>query len=302
MKTFTEFKPDITENIINFLPSTYAEAELRIDTVNKSNGYTYEALVVSRADDDGIIPMLNLTEAYEQYQNGEQLERILTRLADVRVNAPKPSIDREAILYFDKVADRILPRVVNADYMADYLEQKPHIKVEDIAIIFNVIIEESVSGIASAVVTEDLLDVWGVTIEEVQERAIENLASVKPVFTNIFDILTGRNEERSIEALTPEDDMFPMYVLTNKNKTFGASLIFNESLMERITDKLGDVIIIPSSVNEVIIIPKAEAIERGLEDLSEMVQSINESDVEPEERLSNSIYGYDRKSKEIYII
>ena len=45
---FTEFKNYAKENIINYLTPDYEGAEMNIRTVNKSNGYSYEALSISK--------------------------------------------------------------------------------------------------------------------------------------------------------------------------------------------------------------------------------------------------------------
>lgn len=66
------------------------------------------------------------------------------------------------------------------------------------------------------------------------------------------------------------------------------------------SDKLGtDLYVLPSSVHEVIVI-STQAGEP--DDLQEMVQEINNSEVAPEERLSDSVYKFDSKVKELSIV
>lgn len=54
-----------------------------------------------------------------------------------------------------------------------------------------------------------------------------------------------------IEGISPDDYSMPFYVLSNAQKTKGAVMVMDSKTMGQITDKLGDVYVIPSSVDEV---------------------------------------------------
>ena len=55
-----------------------------------------------------------------------------------------------------------------------------------------------------------------------------------------------------------------------------------------------DLYILPSSIHEVLAV---SAEDRDLEDLEEMVRSVNQTDVSPEEVLSDNVYKYDAESR-----
>ena len=81
-----------------------------------------------------------------------------------------------------------------------------------------------------------------------------------------------------------------MLVLTNEKCFFGASVIAYPGVLEKAAELLGgDVMILPSSVHEVIAIPAEGADPKALR---EMVKSINEAIVSPEDRLTDSVYRY----------
>lgn len=87
-------------------------------------------------------------------------------------------------------------------------------------------------------------------------------------------------------------DEIPMYVLTNTAMNFGAGLILNKSILRHILDTLNeDIYILPSSVHELIVIPSSMADDAQF--LTDMVYSINQSQVEPKDRLSNDVYRVD---------
>ena len=82
-----------------------------------------------------------------------------------------------------------------------------------------------------------------------------------------------------------------MYVLTNKYKLWGAAAFLYPGVLKATAKRFGkDLIILPSSVHEIILIPQDDLEEFG--DLSEIVKNINDHDVLPEEVLSDSVYRY----------
>ena len=90
-----------------------------------------------------------------------------------------------------------------------------------------------------------------------------------------------------------------MYVLSNEDKLNGAAVLLNDKVMDDITEKLGqDYFILPSSVHEVLIVPKNDQMD--LKTLESMVQDVNATQVAPEERLSDHVYAYDAKEHELF--
>lgn len=89
----------------------------------------------------------------------------------------------------------------------------------------------------------------------------------------------------------PEEDAVPtMYVITNGDACYGASAVLD---VEAIRDffrpkKIDKVIVLPSSVHEMLLVPAAIAPE--MEALEAMVKEINATQVAPEERLTDRAY------------
>lgn len=91
-----------------------------------------------------------------------------------------------------------------------------------------------------------------------------------------------------------------MYVASNQKHRFGAVCMFDSSLLQQMAYSKGcDLNIYPSCIDELIIIP----VKDGNEDCmsTEDVWEINMCNVPKEERLSNSIYRYDRVTQEVSI-
>lgn len=81
-----------------------------------------------------------------------------------------------------------------------------------------------------------------------------------------------------------------IYIMTTKDKYYGAAAISNKKLLREFAEKYhtDKIVMIPSSVHEVLLLP--DATDYDLDELSNLVQDVNDSNVEPKERLSNHAY------------
>jgi len=301
--TYDEFKKAVMSNMKDYLTEEYQDFNMRFQTINKSSGYSYEALMVEPQDRHmSVVPALNITEAYEQLQDGMSFEAVMNKLADVRMHATIPEFNKDDMFKFDKISDRIFPRLINTEANMEYLADKPHKEIEDLSIIYAVRISENESGFADAVITNDLANAWGVDTQEIHSKAMDNIAERPPLFQNIEELLFGEKEaqKQEIEDIDPDNYRAPFFVLTNQQKTKGAVMAINPKIMDRITAKLGDVYVIPSSVDETLIIPKSVVDDPDF--LRNMVREVNASEVKPEDQLSNNVYEYDAQSHTLRIV
>lgn len=128
------------------------------------------------------------------------------------------------------------------------------------------------------------------TMEEVLEELIQSVAVAK-----------GNKEiEKEIiaDSVRHNECTFPMYVLTNQLGVNGAAVMLYPGVLKSAAEKIGgDLIILPSSIHEVILLKWNEEI--YLERAAEVVRLINREDVLPEDVLSDSVYVYRQDSGKI---
>ena len=87
----------------------------------------------------------------------------------------------------------------------------------------------------------------------------------------------------------------PMYIMTNRQEVNGASvLLYDDVLQTFALKKKTDFYIMPSSIHEVILIPKSKS--PDLKDLNEMINEVNETQVQEEEVLSDHAYYYEKNT------
>lgn len=99
-----------------------------------------------------------------------------------------------------------------------------------------------------------------------------------------------------IVSILPDGEM---KVLTNTEKFYGAAaIIYGKDKIRDLAEKEGsDIVIIPSSVHECILLPYDESM--PFEFLNAMVNEVNASEVKEEEILSDHVYMYDRQTDRI---
>ena len=297
---YKEFRQKVFDNIKDHLSEEYQDYDMRFQDIRKGGGNQYEALMIGpREGKMSVTPALNLTNAFKDYERGTPFDEILDKLADIRMHAALPNFNKEDIFDYDKIKDRIIPRLINTAANEEYLADKPHKDMEDLSIVYAVRVSEDEQGFADAVITKDLANMWGVSVQDLHEKAMDNIAERPPVFQNIESVLFGKKENLEIEDVEPEEYNVPYFILTNQQKTKGAVMAVNPKTMDRITAKLGEVYVIPSSVDETLIVPKRYV--DDLEGLQKMVRDINASEVRPEDQLSNNIYEYDPKTHSLKI-
>jgi hypothetical protein len=141
---------------------------------------------------------------------------------------------------------------------------------------------------------------WRITKDELYKLAKRNtLKLLPPVIKTmneiVGDLLKDEFEEQYDDRIF--DDLFEidserpvLYVLSNAKKINGAGcILYDNCLKDFAMSHNSDVIILPSSVHEVILVPNRG---ENYMELREMVCQINESEVPEEEVLSDRIYRY----------
>ena len=244
-----------------------------------------------RNEDSNIAPNIYLENFFAQYQDGEDLGDILQHIADIRVNHEmEQGFDVSKITDFDQVKDHIICKLVNAEMNADYLADKPHTLVEDLAVVYAVDLGGGEGGRMSAPITNNLME---------QESQIEFKTMRDVLVDMMFPDGIQEGDPRAF-MLPPEEENPSMYVLSNADKLNGAAALLDAKTMEDISEKLGgDFVVLPSSIHETIVLPLNEDMDRHT--LEAMVQDVNAGQVAPEERLSDHVYMYDSQAKELVL-
>ena len=271
---------------------------ITINHVIKNNGCEMDGLVIMEKGKD-IAPTIYLDSFYELYTNGENIKNIIRKIEVIyEQNKNNVTFDVNILKHFDTIKDKIVYKVVNYRSNDKLLEQVPHKRILDLAVVFYCLLDNEYGRSATALIYNNNLKNWNVTIDDVYKAALKNtpdllhskISSMAALFEKCGVNVDG--EEVDLKDYVPSD----MYVLTNESKLNGAACILYENVLYDFAQKLGaDLYILPSSVHEVILLPKLSMFEK--DELVNMVKEVNTEGVAADEVLSDHVYEYNRTER-----
>lgn len=271
---------------------------ITINHVIKNNGCEMDGLVIMEKGKD-IAPTIYLDSFYELYTNSENIKNIIRQIEVIyEQNKNNVTFDVNILKHFDTIKDKIVYKVVNYRSNEKLLEQVPHKRILDLAVVFYCLLDNEYGRSATALIYNNNLKNWNVTIDDVYKAALKNtpdllhskISSMAALFEKCGVNVDG--EEVDLKDYVPSD----MYVLTNESKLNGAACILYENVLYDFAQKLGaDLYILPSSVHEVILLPKLSMFEK--DELVNMVKEVNTEGVAADEVLSDHVYEYNRTER-----
>lgn len=309
---YTEFKDYVREHILENLPEKYADSNIQIEQIVKNNDCFLDGLQIGE-NGSNITPVISLNDYFKEYEHGRSMESILQAIAEIRMDYHIPKgFDSSIVTDWEKVKDKIICKLVNTEKNEKFLKNKPFTQIEDLAVIYLIILEEREASSFTVTIHNNLLDGYGIDKETLHQTALSNMEYLMPaVFSTLQDVVKEllipdiakqfEVEEELIrgffESMMPESGV-TMYCLTNKARVNGAACILNTKVQEKIARQLGgDFYVIPSSIHETLIVPKTTGTD--FRELEEMVQEVNVMHVSVEERLSDYMYEYNTAKHEL---
>ena len=192
-----------------------------------------------------------------------------------------------------KIAKKSLfVKLVNTERNESLVEQSISKEFLDLSAVVRVVLKMDKEGMASMTLSKRDAEILGMTEEEIYAAALANtLRLFPPKLMNL-----GRYVEMSIGAkLLFVEDEVTTYILTNQKEVDGAIYFMSPEVVGAIAEALeDDLYILPSSVNEVLLV-RASEVKDGVDGLKAMVRDVNETIVAEKEILSYSVYHYDKE-------
>ncbi|MCQ4635764.1 DUF5688 family protein [Anaerovorax odorimutans] len=273
MMNYELFKKVIAERIKEFLPPGFMNYRVEISTVRKIN-QEKDTLIVrpENTGDIAAMPNIYLDEMYSLFQECEDLDRVLCKIAAMIIHYTARFSTEELDLDLSKRKDSIIMNLVNTQRNKELLKTVPHREVMDLSIIYRIIMGKQEQGMATVLVNNTIMEELGMDQEELDRLAYVNTGRMFPV-----------------EILKMSD---MLYIMTNESKLHGATTMMYQEAVEVLADKIGgDFYLIPSSIHEVMAVPKEKG---NLKSLIRLLEEGNRVCTQDFEILSNSIYQYDR--------
>lgn len=284
------FKRSIEENIQDYLPEEYENAEISFKEVCKNNEQLTGIIV--KLPDIQAVPVIYINEFYNDFINGKDMEDIFNEIAE-NIQEAYRQAPYNMDFNINDYADNISMSLVNAKNNREMIANMPHRMVNDLAVIYRVNLPDIDGTKASAAVTYEIIKYLGYeTREQLEEQAVKYMKeNDPPVVKTMREMLIEMDP--AFADFLPEEAENPMYVITNRSKCNGAISVLDKERMDSLVDLIGsELTIFPSSVNEMIAVPK-DMVE-GKEALN-LVKQVNETAVEDKDKLADSVYSYSKE-------
>ena len=307
---------DFTQELVEVLKEmTGPDIRVILTEVTKVNDQTSKAINLIRLKLN-VHRLFYPKEFYEEYCRGRSITEIAEEILEMFQNdALRAELELKAGILdpcdFDKVKNQLYCRLVNFDKSQKYLENKCYLKWLDFAVCFYILVESKDDRHTITDVTTDLYNAWNVSENELLETAFKNLCNHYPAKLVELDSViekyadSAENPADFAEYMNPPESAVAksMYILTNTMHSNSAIAICYPNVLKHFTEsqKVDEVIILPSSIHESILIPIQEGQKLDAEHCNQTIREINATKVLPEEVLSDHAYIYCRISTQIKI-
>ena len=279
-----------------------------IQQIPKNNGVVSDSLCIQKPP-SSISAAIYMGHFFDEYRNGMPISSIVSEILRLyNSHALPPAFLPDQFLSFEACRQHLACKLVNTSRNKTSLPNVPHFSFLDLSIVFY-LFTESDDEVFTSLVNNSQINLWGVTAEELFSLAKSNSMSLfPPVIKELDEIIhnmlpSQKNffTDDQKEASPPFQEEKPLiYVLTNIKGVNGAYTMLYPGVLESFAQAAGrDLVIIPSSIHEVLLIPQEPDMDYTTMD--DTIQEINQTEVPAEEHLSDHVYFYSRMSGRIFL-
>ncbi len=309
-------KEEFCEKLVEGMMERLGEGfDVVLREVVKNNHVVLKGLVINNKSNN-ISPTIYIDVFWDAYCEGVSYDSIIERLMQIyERDTPRKNLDMSFFTDFERVKDGICYELINAKENEELLNSIPHVLFLDLAFCFYYAYNCKDFGDGTIRINNSHADMWHTSSGQLMELAEKNTPRLFPwecvSMENILAELSGADMSNSCTDVENGSDIMdemnlflektPLHVLSNIKKIHGAVSFLYPGVMEELSKSFGcSFYILPSSIHEVILLARGEM--DNEDELREMIRVINETQVEPEEVLSNSLYCFDSASGEIMVI
>ena len=297
---YNEFLIQIQKEIAAQLPEQYSDADISIHQVVKNNNTERMGLVIHRPG-ESTSPQLYLDTFFEEHQQGKEVEEIARAIVDSYVKHQNFEISNvpELVSDYEKVQGLLQLQLINKEFNSEKLEHTPHKDLEntDLTAVLRIHLPTQEQGAATILVSDTLFSRWNKPMDEVYPLALQNTQEANPAkIESLYSIMMSMMSGDSYQGAEVKDfqmQPYEQYVLRNESGMNGATILLYPDIMEQLAQGANaNLFILPSSIHECILMQDTG--EMNAKELQAMVMSVNQTEVSPEECLSNEVYYYDK--------
>ncbi|MCR5556817.1 MAG: DUF5688 family protein [Butyrivibrio sp.] len=264
--------------------------------VIKNNGVVYHAIVIKK-EEENVAPTIYIDELYREYLKGKKVKTLTDEIVKFYFSGNlSRNVNIDFFTDFSKACAHLCFKAINLEKNRQILSEVPYRQIEDLAMVPICCVNDRDLGSGNIMINRKHLELWEISEEELWENIYENAEKISPVK------VVGISEYLSKQTGIPfEEYLSNVYVVSNSEMRNGASAAFFPGVLKKIADKIeADLIVIPSSVHETIVMPSYMG-DKAEFTIAQMIREVNESVVTDEEILGDNAYFYDRAENKLKI-
>lgn len=292
-----EFRSEMSKALQEALGN---DIEIKECEVNKNNGVIRHGLAII-SKESNCSPTFYMEEMYQDFIEGTQISDIVSGVVEIynRTKATE-NIDIEFFTDYNKAKERLGIKLINYENNKEMLQNMPHRELEDLALVYFCHSEDKRIGKGLIMINNSHMDMWGINEETLFIDAMSSSQKNLPCsIISMNEMMKQMLGDAYDPDLYCENDN--MYVVTNSEKTYGASCLCYPGLLKHIAAELGtDFYILPSSVHEVIVVPETGDYDEA-DSLAGIVKYVNSSVLNKNDFLSDNVYFYNSGINEMNI-
>lgn len=272
---YQEFKKAVEEKFMSYMPGECKNMTLVTVKSMKTNEEMDGIYIKEIEEQKGRVPTFYINTMYRNYLNEDKnFEKVMQEAAEAMVEAIENIPEFKKPTFGAESHENIIFSLVNAKQNEKMLEQMPHRRILDLAIVYKLRVDKN----ATTNIHHGLAKLLKLSEEELYEIALNN---------------TQEKMQSCVFMMGPN-----LLVMTNEEAFLGAATMLYDGALQEVAERIdSDFYVLPSSIHEVILYPADDSMTP--EELAEMVRSINEEQVDMQERLSNQVYKYSREKGQV---
>lgn len=294
------FADEIASGIMKYFPED-RQVQCRVVETMKNNNVAHVGITFHEQGDK-VGPVIYMEPYREAATDGRPMSEIMREIAGIASR----SMDKTELIGsldygdYESVKEYLSVTLINGRDNRQMLSRMPHRQMGDLALILELKFPMA-EGIGSIKVSHEMARQWGVDTDILFAQAQENALKTEPpclhrMEDTMLSLAFGRDAaENLLENPAPEEVPSQLYVLSNMSKNKGAAVLSYPGVLEKAEQLFPKgFYILPSSIHELLIVPKSPEIDPR--ELGEMVRAVNRAEVAKEEQLSDRVYEYDREA------
>ena len=294
-----EFYKAVKEMVPKYLDQAYAGHQVVIKEFHEAEGTKHCLALVDAKPGLNRIPALDLEHYYQMVKGGRNLENVIKQVtAHYTFVYEQTQRDRQVVtevtgVKMSEFLEHLHTAVWNFEKNKDTLKNIPYQKFHDLAVVPMAFLP----GGEDVVLTRSHAAQLGFSEGELLQKAMENNVKICPpriCSLGMVEFLGWRD----LNEMKPLEKKGQSLVLSNDIKKFGASLITDKEVMRKISEVLGDdFFILPSSTDEVIIMPRNNDMGMNPKEIKTHMEDMATNSEVKDAALSKNIYEYDREKQ-----